>query len=213
MEKIDVILEILKETYPEAACALNYGTPYELLVATILSAQCTDVRVNIITGELFKEYNTPEKMLELTEEELGEKIKSCGLYKNKSKNIIAATKMLMSEFGGRVPDTRSELLRLPGVGRKTANVVLANAFGKPAIAVDTHVFRVSNRLGIAKGKTPDEVEKGLMKAVPEEMWGHAHHLLIAHGRNLCAARKPKCGECPLAPFCDIERLEKTRDEV
>ena len=213
MEKIDLILDILKETYPDAACALNYGTPYELLVATILSAQCTDVRVNIITGELFKEYNTPEKMLELTEEELGEKIKSCGLYKNKSKNIIAATKMLVAEFGGRVPDKMEELLMLPGVGRKTANVVLANAFGKPAIAVDTHVFRVSNRLGIAKGKTPEEVEKGLMKAVPEEMWGHAHHLLIAHGRNLCAARKPRCGECPLAPFCDIERLEKTRDEV
>lgn len=202
MEKIDLILDILKETYPDAACALNYGTPYELLVATILSAQCTDVRVNIITGELFKEYSTPEKMLELTEEELGEKIKSCGLYKNKSKNIIAATKMLAAEFGGIVPDTMEELLRLPGVGRKTANVVLANAFGKPAIAVDTHVFRVSNRLGIAKGKTPDEVEKGLMKAVPEEMWGHAHHLLIAHGRNLCAARKPRCGECPLAPFCE-----------
>ncbi len=203
MDRITAILDILKETYPDAACALNHETPYELLVATILSAQCTDVRVNIITGELFKEYNTPEKMLELTEEELGEKIKSCGLYKNKSKNIIAATKMLAAEFGGRVPDTMEELLRLPGVGRKTANVVMANAFGKPAIAVDTHVFRVSNRLGIAKGKTPDEVEKGLMKAVPEEMWAHAHHLLIAHGRNLCAARKPKCGECPLAPFCSF----------
>jgi endonuclease III len=202
LKKIDIILDILKETYPNVKCALNYKTPYELLVATILSAQCTDVRVNIITEELFKEYNTPFKMIELTEEELGEKIKSCGLYRNKSKNIIAATAMLISEFNGEVPGTMEELLKLPGVGRKTANVVLANAFGVPAIAVDTHVFRVSNRLGIAKGKTPDEVEKGLMKAVPKDKWGYAHHLLIAHGRSLCAARKPKCEECPLAPYCE-----------
>ncbi len=196
-----MILDLLIKTYPDVKCALNFSTPYELLVATILSAQCTDVRVNIITGELFKEYNTPAKMLELTEEELGEKIKSCGLYKNKSRNILAATVMLAAEFNGEVPDTIEELLKLPGVGRKTANVVLANAFGKPAIAVDTHVFRVSNRLGIAKGKTPEVVEKGLMKAFPEEMWGYAHHLLIAHGRNLCSARNPKCCECPLAPYC------------
>ena len=192
----------MKETYPDVKCALNYETPYELLIATILSAQCTDVRVNIITAELFKKYNTPYKMIELTEEELGEKIKSCGLYRNKSKNIIASTAMLISEFNGEVPDNMEELLKLPGVGRKTANVVLANAFGVPAIAVDTHVFRVSNRLGIAKGKTPDEVEQGLMKAVPKDMWGYAHHLLIAHGRNRCAARKPKCEECPLAPYCE-----------
>lgn len=198
---MDIILDILKETYPDVKCALNYETPYELLVATILSAQCTDVRVNIITAELFKEYNTPYKMIELTEEELGEKIKSCGLYRNKSKNIIAATAMLIAEFKGEVPGKIEELLKLPGVGRKTANVVLANAFGVPAIAVDTHVFRVSNRLGIAEGKTPEEVEQGLMKAVPRDMWGYAHHLLIAHGRNLCAARKPKCEECPLAPYC------------
>lgn len=196
-----MILDILMKTYPDVKCALNFRTPYELLVATILSAQCTDVRVNIITGELFKEHNTPAKMLELTEEELGEKIKSCGLYKNKSRNILAATAMLVAEFNGEVPDTMPELMKLPGVGRKTANVVLANAFGKPAIAVDTHVFRVSNRLGIAMGKTPEEVERGLMEAFPEEMWGYAHHLLIAHGRNLCSARKPKCCECPLAPFC------------
>jgi endonuclease III len=198
---MDIRLDILKETYPDVKCALNYETPYELLVATILSAQCTDVRVNIITAELFKEYNTPYKMIELTEEELGEKIKSCGLYRNKSKNIIAATAMLIAEFNGEVPGKIEELLKLPGVGRKTANVVLANAFGVPAIAVDTHVFRVSNRLGIAEGKTPEEVEQGLMKAVPRDMWGYAHHLLIAHGRNLCAARKPKCEECPLAPYC------------
>ncbi len=199
---MDIILDILKETYPDVKCALNYETPYELLIATILSAQCTDVRVNIITAELFKEYNTPYKMIELREEELGEMIQSCGLYRNKSKNIIAATAMLISEFNGEVPDNMEELLKLPGVGRKTANVVLANAFGVPAIAVDTHVFRVSNRLGIAKGKTPDEVENGLMKTVPKDMWGYAHHLLIAHGRNLCAARKPKCEECPLAPYCE-----------
>jgi len=196
------ILDILKDTYPEAKCGLHFGSPYELLVATILSAQCTDVRVNIITKELFKEYNTPEKMLELTEEELGDIIKSCGLYKNKSKNILAATAMLAAEYNCEVPENMEDLLKLPGVGRKTANVVLSNAFGVPAIAVDTHVFRVSNRLGISKGKTPDEVEKGLMEVVPKDIWGLAHHLLIIHGRSRCAARNPKCGECPLAMLCE-----------
>ncbi|MHC1720277.1 MAG: endonuclease III [Clostridiaceae bacterium] len=198
----DAILDILKETYPDAECGLNFESPYELLVATILSAQCTDVRVNIITQELFKEYDTPEKMLKLTEEELEEKIKSCGLYKNKSRNILAASAMLAAEYRSEVPAEMESLLKLPGVGRKTANVVLSNAFGVPAIAVDTHVFRVSNRLGISKGKTPEEVEKGLMKVVPKDVWGLAHHLLIIHGRRVCAARNPKCGGCPLAMLCE-----------
>lgn len=198
----DRILKILLGIYPEAKCALNFRTPYELLVATMLSAQCTDVRVNMITEELFKEYNTPEKMLTLTEEELEKKIKSCGIYKNKSKNILAASAKILKEYGGEVPHEMEKLLTLPGVGRKTANVVLANAFGIPAIAVDTHVFRVSNRLGIAKGNTPDEVEKKLMESIPKDMWGIAHHLLIAHGRKVCIARKPKCTECQLTGFCE-----------
>ena len=203
MNNVSNILDILSKTYPDAKCALEFNSPYELLIATILSAQCTDVRVNIITGELFKEYNTVQKMVTLSEEQLGEKIKSCGLYKNKSKNILAASFMLINEFRGQVPDTMEKLLELPGVGRKTANVVLSNAFDVPAIAVDTHVFRVSNRLGISKGKAPEEVEKGLMENIPKHLWSYSHHLLIWHGRNLCIARNPKCHECPLAQFCEF----------
>ena len=203
MKNVINILDILSKTYPDAKCALDFKSPYQLLIATILSAQCTDVRVNIITGELFKEYNTAQKMVTLSEEQLGEKIKSCGLYKNKSKNILATSFMLINEFQGKVPDTMEKLLQLPGVGRKTANVVLSNAFGVSAIAVDTHVFRVSNRLGISKGKTPEEVEKGLMENIPKHLWSYSHHLLIWHGRNLCTARNPKCYECPVAQFCEF----------
>jgi endonuclease-3 len=202
LKNVDIILDILIKTYPAVKCALEFNSPYELLVSTILSAQCTDIRVNLITRELFKEYNTPQKMVTLSEEELCGKIKSCGLYKNKSKNILAASAILLNNYGGVVPNTMENLMKLPGVGRKTANVVLANAFGIPAIAVDTHVFRVSNRLGISKGKTPEEVEKGLMENIPKDLWSYAHHLLIWHGRTLCSARKPKCEECPLAPFCE-----------
>lgn len=201
-ENTKKILEILSETYPDAKCALNFNSPYELLISTILSAQCTDVRVNQVTEELYKEYNTPEKIISLTEEELGEKIRSCGFYKNKSKNILGATRAILEEHNGEVPSTMEELIKLPGVGRKTANVVLSNAFGVPAIAVDTHVFRVSNRLGISKGDTPDQVEKGLMENVPREMWSDAHHYIIFHGRQICKARKPNCEQCPLAPYCE-----------
>lgn len=202
-KKINAILDILSKEYAGAKCALNFRSPYELLVATILSAQCTDERVNMVTDKLFKVYNTPEKMAELTEEQLGEKIKSCGFYNNKSKNIIAATKEILLKYGGEVPKNFDDLVALPGVGRKTANVVMSNAFGVPAIAVDTHVFRVSNRLGLAKGKTPDEVEQGLMKNIPREMWSDAHHYIIWHGRKVCNARKPKCEECSLAPYCEF----------
>lgn len=200
-KKVKAILEVLSREYAGAKCALNFRTPYELLIATILSAQCTDERVNLVTEELYKEYNTPEKLAELTEEQLGQKIRSCGFYNNKSKNILAATKEILTKHKGEVPQTFEDLVALPGVGRKTANVVMSNAFGVPAIAVDTHVFRVSNRLGIAKGKTPDEVEQGLMKAIPKEMWSDAHHFIIWHGRKVCNARKPKCEGCSLAPNC------------
>lgn len=201
-ENIEKVLKILSETYPDAKCALNFNSPYELLISTILSAQCTDVRVNQVTEELYKEYNTPKKVISLTEEELGEKIRSCGFYKNKSKNILGATRLIIEEHNGEVPSTMEELISLPGVGRKTANVVLSNAFGVPAIAVDTHVFRVSNRLGIAKGETPEQVEKGLMENVPRDMWSDAHHYIIFHGRQICKARKPNCEECPVAPYCE-----------
>lgn len=201
-ENIEKVLKILSETYPEAKCALNFNSTYELLVSTILSAQCTDIRVNQVTEQLYKNYNTPEKIVSLTEEELGEKIKSCGFYKNKSKNILGATRAIIEEHNGEVPNTMEELIKLTGVGRKTANVVLSNAFGIPAIAVDTHVFRVSNRLGISKGNTPDAVEKGLMENVPRDMWSDAHHYLIWHGRQICKARRPNCEECPVAPYCE-----------
>lgn len=201
-ESIDKVLEILSQTYPNAKCALNFNSSYELLVSTILSAQCTDKRVNIVTEDLYKEYNTPEKMVTLSEEELGEKIRSCGFYKNKSKNILEASRAILSEHNGKVPNTMDELTKLPGVGRKTANVVLSNAFGVPAIAVDTHVFRVSNRIGLAKGKNPEQVEKELMKNVPKHMWSDTHHYLIWHGRNICKARKPECEKCPVAPYCE-----------
>ncbi|OAA90156.1 endonuclease III [Clostridium coskatii] len=201
-QNIDNILKVLKETYPEAKCALNFGSPYELLVSTMLSAQCTDVRVNKVTSELYKQYNTPEKIISLTEEELGEKIKSCGFFRNKSKNILSTSRELVEKYGGEVPHTMEQLIELPGVGRKTADVVLSNAFGVPAIAVDTHVFRVSNRLGIAKGTTPHKVEMELMKNIPKSMWSDSHHYLIWHGRRICKSRKPDCEHCPLAPYCE-----------
>ncbi|MBV1820030.1 endonuclease III [Clostridium cochlearium] len=209
-ERIKRVLDILGKTYPEAKCQLDFKSPYELLVSTILSAQCTDKRVNKVTSELFKEYNTPEKMLQLSQEELGTKIKSCGLYNNKSMNILEASKKILQDFKGKVPQTMKELMSLPGVGRKTANVVLSNAFGIPAIAVDTHVFRVSNRIGIAKGKNPNEVEMELMKNIDRDMWSITHHYLIWHGRYTCKSRKPQCEQCPIAPYCEyFSGIEKS----
>lgn len=196
------VLDILSKVYGGSKCGLDFTTSFELLISTILSAQCTDKRVNIVTKELYKEYNTPEAMVTLTEEELGEKIRSCGFYKNKSKNILGCCRMLLEKHGGEVPRTMEELIELPGVGRKTANVVLSNAFGVPSIAVDTHVFRLSNRIGIAKGKNVDEVEQKLMKNIPKEMWSDAHHYLVWHGREICNARKPKCEECPIVQHCE-----------
>ncbi|WP_138203792.1 endonuclease III [Haloimpatiens lingqiaonensis] len=202
-ESISKVLDILSKTYAGAKCALNFKSPYQLLISTILSAQCTDERVNKVTAKLFKEYGTPERIITLTEEELGEKIKSCGLYKNKSKNILGATKDIIEKFSGQVPNTMEELISLAGVGRKTANVVLSNAFGIPAIAVDTHVFRVSNRIGIGKGKNVDQVEKELMKNIPREMWSDAHHYIIWHGRKVCKARKPQCENCAISFYCEF----------
>ncbi|MBV4418379.1 endonuclease III [Clostridium tyrobutyricum] len=201
-KNVDVILKVLGETYPDAKCALVFNSPYELLVSTILSAQCTDVRVNKVTDDLYREFDTPEKMVTLTEPELAEKIRSCGFYRNKSKNILSTSRSLIEKFDGHVPNTMEELIKLPGVGRKTADVVLSNAFGIPAIAVDTHVFRVSNRLGIGKGTTPLKVEEELMKNIPRDMWSISHHYLIWHGRKICKSRKPDCERCPVAPYCD-----------
>ena len=197
----DRILATLAATYGGATTALEYGSPFELLVAVVLSAQCTDTRVNIITARLFPAYNTPAKLLALGEDGLAELIRDCGLFRGKARNLIAACAMLINDHGGEVPGGFEDLTRLPGVGRKTANVLLSQLFGVPAIAVDTHVFRVANRLGLASGKTPEQIEEGLMKAVPRRGWGDAHHWLIWHGRKICKARRPDCGLCPLKDLC------------
>ena len=195
-------LAILGEKYFDAKPALEYSTAYELLVAVVLSAQCTDARVNIVTRALFKEYNTPEKMLTLSQEGLEKYIFSCGFYRNKAAHILSASRDIVERFGGEVPSTIEELMSLAGVGKKTANVVYSVWFGGAAIAVDTHVFRVSNRLGLAKGDTPEKVEAGLMKAVPKADWSKAHHWLIYHGRQICHSQKPDCAVCPLQAVCD-----------
>ena len=194
-------LRILRELYPNAKPALTFKTPFELLIAVILSAQCTDVRVNVVTGRLFQYANTPEAIAALGQVKLETAIHDCGFFRMKAKHILETCHILLQEYGGEVPADFEALQKLPGVGRKTANVVMSVAFHAPAIAVDTHVFRVANRLHLAVGKTPLEVEKRLQKAIPREDWSDAHHWLILHGRQLCKARNPLCGECPLAPVC------------
>ncbi len=200
-EETREVIGLLLQLYPDAKAELNFSNPFELLIATILSAQSTDVQVNKITDKLFKVYKTPQDFIKLTEEELAEKIKSCGFYRNKSKNILDTCRILVKKYHGKVPDTLEELMNLPGVGRKTANVVISNAFGKPAIAVDTHVFRVSNRIGLADSDNVFDTEKDLMNNIDKSMWSKAHHLLIFHGRRICKARKPLCEKCPLTEHC------------
>lgn len=200
-KEIDEVIQLLLELYPDAKAELNYTNPFELLIATILSAQCTDVQVNKTTDKLFKELKTPIDYIKLTEEELGEKIRSCGFYKTKSKNILATCKILDENYGGEVPDNIDTLVTLPGVGRKTANVVVSNAFDIPAIAVDTHVFRVSNRIGLADSNNVVDTETDLMNNINKNMWTKAHHLLIFHGRRICKARNPLCQKCPIRPYC------------
>lgn len=200
-QRREAILQILEETYKGMDTALDYTTPFELLVAVILSAQCTDERVNKITKRLFPQYNTPAKLGALTLEQMEELIRDCGLYHAKAKNILATCKRLEEVYGGEVPQTREELITLPGAGRKTANVMLSVAFHQPALAVDTHVFRVAKRLGLAKGDDPLTVEQELLKVVPRKKWGEAHHWMIWHGRKICKARKPECTECPLVNIC------------
>lgn len=195
------ILKILEETYRGAIPELKFDSAFELLVAVILSAQCTDKRVNQVTKILFPIANTPEKILSLGRVELEKIIKPCGYFHAKAKHILGSAKMLLENFDGEVPADFDELIKLPGVGRKTANVVTSVAFKNPAIAVDTHVFRLANRLKLAEGKTPLEVELGLQKIIPREKWSDAHHWLIWHGREICKARNPKCSECPLKKIC------------
>ena len=195
------MLEVLEKTYGHIGTALHYKSPFELLVAVILSAQCTDERVNITTGRLFLKANTPEAIIALGLEALEEEIKDCGLFRAKAKNILAMSQLLLERHQGQVPDTFDALLALPGVGRKTANVILSVLYQVPAIAVDTHVFRVANRLRLGTGDTPEAVEIALQKAIPKTDWAAAHHWLIWHGRKICKARKPLCKDCPVQDLC------------
>ncbi len=200
-KQIEAMFCRFQQACPEPKGELNYVNPYTLVVAVALSAQATDTGVNKATKALFEKVTTPQQMVDLGEEKLIEYIRTIGLYRTKAKNVIALSKMILDDYGGEVPRTREELVKLPGVGRKTANVVLNIAFGQPTIAVDTHIFRVSNRTGLAPGKTPDAVEKILERVIPEAYLLHAHHWLILHGRYTCKARKPNCPECIIADLC------------
>ncbi|NSL52259.1 endonuclease III [Calidifontibacillus erzurumensis] len=201
-KQIERVLETIGEMFPDAHCELNHSNPFELVIAVSLSAQCTDALVNKVTKKLFEKYKKPEDYIAVPLEELQNDIRSIGLYRNKAKNIRKLCEMLLENYDGKVPREREELMKLPGVGRKTANVVMSVAFGIPAIAVDTHVERVSKRLGICRWKDSVlEVEKTLMKKVPEEKWGQTHHRLIFFGRYHCKAQKPQCEICPLLDLC------------
>lgn len=201
------IFSRLREENPHPTTELEYNSPFELLIAVILSAQATDVGVNKATKKLYPIANTPEAILDLGLDGLKQYVKTIGLYNSKAENIIKTCRMLIEQHGGEVPESRADLEALPGVGRKTANVVLNTAFGHPTMAVDTHIFRVSNRTGIAPGKTPLEVEKKLLKFVPEEFLQDAHHWLILHGRYTCIARKPRCGSCLIEDLCEYRKKD------
>ncbi len=196
------VIKRLRKTYPNAHCALNHSNAFELLIATILSAQCTDARVNIVTADLFRKYRGPKDFLDVSQAELEKDIHSTGFFRNKAKNIQAACKRIIDVYGGEVPDTMEDLLTLGGVARKTANVVLGNAFGiASGVVVDTHVSRISQLLGLTKSKTPEKIEADLAKLVPKKDWIMFPHWMIHHGRQICIARRPKCAECVLNDIC------------
>lgn len=205
MNYSEKIINILQNIYPDASCTLEYETPFQLLIATILSAQSTDKSVNKLTFDLFRNYPDLDSFLELSQIQIEEKIKQIGIYKNKSKNIYNLCKILNEKYNGQVPNDKTELIKLPGVGLKTASVVLAEAFKIPAFPVDTHVFRVSRRIGIAKQNTPDKVSFEMMQKLPKDKWIKAHHILIQHGRRICLARNPKCSDCVIAKHCNYNK--------
>ncbi|MGB0065094.1 MAG: endonuclease III [Terracidiphilus sp.] len=201
-ERVAAILKALDEAYPNAECALHHRSPWELLVATILSAQCTDVRVNMVTPELFRRFPTPQAMAAATLDQIQEIIKTTGFFRNKAKSLQGAARKIISDFGGKVPETLAELITVPGAARKTANVVLGVSFGKAeGIVVDTHVFRIARRLELAKGDTPQRVEQELMQVIPRDHWIAFSHQIIHHGRQVCIARNPKCKQCNLETLC------------
>ncbi|MGB4057961.1 MAG: endonuclease III [Alphaproteobacteria bacterium] len=207
-DAVKKFFSILREKNPSPKSDLEYTNDFTLLVAVVLSAQATDIGVNKATKDLFKIAGTPEKMLALGLDQLKKHIKTIGLFNTKAKNVIALSQKLVDEYDGKIPSTRDDLMKLPGVGRKTANVVLNVAFGQPTMAVDTHIFRVGNRTGLAPGKTPEDVEEKLVKKIPKEFALHAHHWLILHGRYTCKARTPLCEQCPVYDLCEFK--QKTR---
>ena len=201
-EKFIKIFEILKKEYPDAKCSLNFTTPFEILVAVALSAQCTDERVNKVTAEIFPKYNTPEDFANLPLEDIEKMIHSCGFYRNKAKNLKLASQKILKDFNGDVPNTMEELMTIPGVGRKSANVIMLEAFNNPqGISVDTHVKRLSNRIGFSNEKDPEKIEKDLLKILPKKYYSDANHILILHGRNICKAQKPNCKNCCINSLC------------
>lgn len=196
------VIESLKKYYPDATCSLDFKTPFQMVVAVMLSAQCTDERVNKTTPSLFEKYGTPEAICKMELEELEKIIHPCGFYKNKAKNIKAMSKEIIEKYNGKVPETMEELISLPGVGRKSANVVMLEAFGNPqGIAIDTHAKRIANRVGLSKNTTPEKIEQDILKIIPKEYYKDVNHLLVWHGRAICDARKPKCEECPIKQYC------------
>ena len=203
------IIKILKDYYPDAVCSLDFTSPFEMMVSVMLAAQCTDERVNKTTPNLFDKYNTPEKMVMISQEELENIIHPCGFYKTKAKNIIATSKILIEKYGGKVPENMKDLQSLPGVGRKSANVIMLEAFHNPqGIAVDTHAKRISNRIGFSNETDPEKVEQDLLKQIPKELYYDVNHLLVWHGRKICDARKPKCDVCPVSNYCKEYRKKK-----
>jgi len=206
--KINKVLEALEALYPDAKAELDFETPFQLLVATVLSAQCTDVRVNIVTKSLFPLIPNPEALRDLPIATLEKIIKPCGLYKSKAKNLHEAAESIVGRFNSAIPEDIETLMTLPGVGKKTANVVASNAFGVPAIAVDTHVFRVSNRIGLAEATTVEKTEIQLMDNLPKKKWSKIHHMIIFHGRRVCKARNPQCDLCTISPWCIYFDMQK-----
>ncbi|MBN2428567.1 MAG: endonuclease III [Deltaproteobacteria bacterium] len=204
------VLHILEKTYPDAHCALHFNSPFQLLVATILSAQCTDIRVNLVTERLFLSYPDADSLAEVDQTVLEDVIRSTGFFRNKAHSLIACARMIRDRHNGQVPSSLEELTELPGVGRKTANVVLGNAFQIPGMVVDTHVKRISFRLGWTKNTDPNKIEMDLGRILPEKKWVEASHLLIFHGRRICKAPVPICSECPVAPYCPKKGLKKSR---
>ena len=201
MNQVDQIISVLKERYPEALCALHYDKDYELMIAVRLSAQCTDARVNLVTPALFERFPTLDAFADANISEVERYVHSCGFYKHKARDIVLACQMLREVYDRKVPDTMQELLKLPGVGRKTANLLLGDIYGQPAVVCDTHCIRIANRLGLAKGKEPEKVEAQLRAILPPDESSAFCHRIVLFGREICSARNPKCGECPLRPFC------------